>query len=237
MLCYKLIRSNRKTIQIQILPDKTIEVRAPKNVSDKRISSFVTSKEKWINKKIEEKKEIAQIPVNHFYVVGETFYYRGKQYVLKSCDESVKKSLVYLSGNNIIIQTRLKTPESFQNAFIRWQKERASEIFNELFDECWTHFKNYYPKYEKPLLSFRTMKTRWGSLSQNTRQIPAKMTLNTLLVCSNNNCIKQVIYHELCHLIHPNHGKGFYEIFEFFVPDWKKMKKELEDLFVINNIC
>ena len=26
MLCYKLIRSNRKTIQIQVLPDKTIEV-------------------------------------------------------------------------------------------------------------------------------------------------------------------------------------------------------------------
>ena len=52
MLCYRLIRSNRKTIQIQILFDKTIEVRAPKNVSDKRISSFVTSKEKWINKKI-----------------------------------------------------------------------------------------------------------------------------------------------------------------------------------------
>ena len=26
MLCYRLIRSNRKTIQIQVLPDKTIEV-------------------------------------------------------------------------------------------------------------------------------------------------------------------------------------------------------------------
>ena len=58
MLCYRLIRSNRKTIQIQILSDKTIEVRAPKNVSDKRISSFVTSKEKWINTKIEEKKKL-----------------------------------------------------------------------------------------------------------------------------------------------------------------------------------
>ena len=73
MLCYKLIRSNRKTIQIQILSDKTIEVRAPKHVSDKRISSFVTSKEKWINTKIEEKKEIAQIPVNHFKWLAKHF--------------------------------------------------------------------------------------------------------------------------------------------------------------------
>ena len=224
MLCYKLIRSNRKTIQIQVLPDKTIEVRAPKNVSDKRISSFVTSKENWINEKLSEKKEIAQIPINHFYVVGETFYYRGKQYVLKSCDESVKKSLVYLSGNNLIVQTRVKTPEDFQNTFIRWQKERASEIFNELFEECWTHFNNFYPKYEKPILLLRTMKTRWGSLSQSANLRTTRMTLNTLLICANNNCIKQVIFHELCHLIEPNHGKGFYEIFEFFVPDWKILK-------------
>ncbi len=233
MLSYSLIRSNRKTIQIQILPDKTIEVRAPKYVSDKRIRSFVNSKEKWILAKIQEKKEIVQIPINHFYVVGETFYYRGKQYILKSCDKSVNKSAVYLSGNNLIIQTRAKTPEAFQNTFVRWQKERAWEIFNELFEECWMHFSNYYPNHKKPILTLRTMKTRWGSLSKKTNLRPARMTLNTLLVCSNNNCIKQVIYHELCHLIHPNHGKGFYEIFEFFVPDWKILKKELECLFVI----
>ena len=42
MFSYNLIRSNRKTIQIQILPDKTIEVRAPKYVSDKRIRSFMS---------------------------------------------------------------------------------------------------------------------------------------------------------------------------------------------------
>ena len=235
MLCYKLVRSNRKTIQIQILPDRTIEVRAPKNVSDKRINNFVVSKEKWITEKMEEKKDIPQIPVNHFYVPGESFYFRGKQYILKSNDEFVKKSMVYLSGNNLVIQTRLKTPESFQNTFLRWQKEMATEIFEELFDECWIHFKNYYPKYEKPVLTLRIMKTRWGSLSQSAKSKPARMTLNTLLVCSNNNCIKQVIYHELCHLIHPNHGKGFYETFEFFVPDWEILKKELEYLFVLKN--
>ena len=166
-------------------------------------------------------------------MVGETFYYRGKQYILKSCDESVNKSAVYLSGNNLIIQTRAKTPEAFQNTFVRWQKERAWEIFNELFEECWMHFSNYYPNHKKPILTLRTMKTRWGSLSKKTNLRPARMTLNTLLICSSNNCIKQVIYHELCHLIHPNHGKGFYEIFEFFVPDWTILKKELECLFVI----
>ena len=140
---------------------------------------------------------------------------------------TVNKSAVYLSGNNLLIQTRSKTPEAFQNTFVRWQKERAWEIFNELFEECWIHFSKYYPNHKKPFLSLRTIKTRWGSLSKKTDLQPAKVTLNTLLICSSNNCIKQVIYHELCHLIHPNHRKGFYEIFGFFVPDWKTLKKEL----------
>lgn len=128
MLDYKLVRSNRRTIQIQILPDKTIEVRAPKNVSESRINNFVVSKEKWINSKINEKKEIAQIPVNHFYVPGETFYFRGKQYTLKSNDESANKSLVLISGNNLVIQIKFKTPESFQNVFLDGRKKELTKF-------------------------------------------------------------------------------------------------------------
>lgn len=232
MFTYKLIRSNRKTIQIQILPDKTIEVRAPQNVSEKRINNFVVSKEKWITEKIDEKREIAQIPVNHFYVPGETFYFRGKQYILKNSPEITKKNTVSITGNYLFIQTRSQTPESFQNTFVKWQKGMAKLVFNELFCECWTHFANYYPTFDRPELSIRIMKTRWGSLSQKSNEQQSRMTLNTLLISSNNNCIKQVIYHELCHLIHLNHGKEFYECFEFFVPDWKKLKKELECIFV-----
>ncbi|WP_443738717.1 M48 family metallopeptidase [Treponema sp.] len=232
MLDYRLIQSNRKTIQIHILPDKTVEVRAPKNVSEKRIHTFVCSKENWINNKINEKKIIAQIPVNHFYVPGETFYFRGKQYTLKTDVAYVKKSFVTISGNNLLIQTRLKNPETFQNVFMKWQRDEAKKVFAELFDECWNNFIKFYPNYEKPVLALRTMKSRWGSLTQNSNTQYSRMTLNTLLICSNNNCIKQVIYHELCHLVHPNHEKNFYETFEFFVSDWKDLKKELEDLFV-----
>lgn len=235
MYAYKLIRSNRRTIQIQILPDKTIEVRAPKYVSKTRIDNFVISKENWINKKIAEKKELARIPVKHFYVSGETFYFRGKQYILKTRPESAKKSAVFVSGNYLFIQTKNQNPQAFKNAFVKWQKEMALTVFNELFDECWAHFANYYPKYIKPALYIRAMKTRWGSLSQKSKKQQASMTLNTFLICADNNCIKQVIYHELCHLIYPNHGKGFYECFEFFVPDWKKLKNELEGLFIADN--
>ena len=51
---YKIIRTARKTVAIQIKPDKTIIVRAPKRMSKKQIHSLVQSKEKWIQKHLNE---------------------------------------------------------------------------------------------------------------------------------------------------------------------------------------
>ena len=53
-LKYKIIRTARKTVAIQIKPDKTIIVRAPKRMSKEQIHSLVQSKEKWIQKHLNE---------------------------------------------------------------------------------------------------------------------------------------------------------------------------------------
>lgn len=47
---YKLIRSSRKTIAIEITRSKEVLVRAPYRTDIKYIESFVCSKEAWINK-------------------------------------------------------------------------------------------------------------------------------------------------------------------------------------------
>ena len=40
--------------------------------------------------------------------------------------------------------------------------------------------------------------------------------------------IEYVMIHELCHLVHHNHTKAFYELQEKIMPDWKKWKTKLE---------
>ena len=47
---YKVIRSNRKTIAIQIMPSGEVLVRAPKQMSKPEIHKFVESKNTWIQK-------------------------------------------------------------------------------------------------------------------------------------------------------------------------------------------
>jgi len=49
-LSYKVIRSNRKTIAIQIMPNGDVLVRSPNRASESEIRKFVESKSAWVQK-------------------------------------------------------------------------------------------------------------------------------------------------------------------------------------------
>lgn len=59
MFEYKIVRSNRKTLALQINADGEIIVRAPQRVSDRKIAKFVEANSEWIEKnckKINDRK-------------------------------------------------------------------------------------------------------------------------------------------------------------------------------------
>ena len=64
---------------------------------------------------------------------------------------------------------------------------------------------------------FKTMKTRWGSCNTRARRI----WLSTYLPAYPIQCTEYVIVHELCHLIHPNHSREFWQAVATAMPDYK----------------
>lgn len=54
---FTLIRSNRKSVGIQVNTDLTVTVRAPWNVSDNEIQRIIQKKEPWIQKHLTQMKE------------------------------------------------------------------------------------------------------------------------------------------------------------------------------------
>ena len=76
---------------------------------------------------------------------------------------------------------------------------------------------------QSPEIVVRTMSKRWGSCT------PAgKIILNTELIKAPKGSIEYVIIHELCHLVHHNHTKSFYDLQTTLLPDWQKWKNRLE---------
>lgn len=101
-------------------------------------------------------------------------------------------------------------------------KLKASARFEALAAAWVVHFKQTYGVTPTGW-SVRNMHTRWGSCSLRTGRI----ALSAALYEKPDACVEFIIVHELCHLIHPNHGKGFYELLNREYPQWKTSKELL----------
>ncbi|OQC39463.1 MAG: hypothetical protein BWX62_00816 [Bacteroidetes bacterium ADurb.Bin037] len=126
---------------------------------------------------------------------------------IRSRQEALKKEPVLPKNNEDLNLLKRKALLKFKGMAIPWVE----------------HFRKTYGV-EPKKWTIRAMDTRWGSCSSATGRI----TLNLKLIYKPDECVEYVIVHELCHLIHPDHGKGFYTILERELPDWKARKKKLK---------
>lgn len=94
-------------------------------------------------------------------------------------------------------------------------------MLEEVLIEAFEDFKSY--NFQMPTLKVRTMKTRWGSCTPAHNSI----TLNRNLLAYPRETIKYVATHELCHMIHPNHSKDFYDLLTQIMPNWKILREQL----------
>jgi predicted metal-dependent hydrolase len=60
---YRVIRSSRRTISVQIAPSGEVLVRCPRRMSNADIRRFVESKSDWIEKHLEKRTAAVRLPV------------------------------------------------------------------------------------------------------------------------------------------------------------------------------
>lgn len=71
----------------------------------------------------------------------------------------------------------------------------------------------------------RKMKTRWGSCNTKTHRI----SFNLHLARVSKRCLDYIILHELLHVKIPNHGQAFKANMDKYMPNWREIRKELND--------
>jgi len=217
---YVIFFCNRKTIEIAVHPDMTTIVKAPINSDISLIEKKIIKKARWI---IRQKKYFSQFnpkTPNRCYVGGETHLYMGKHYRLKFVESS--EEFVKLShGLFCVYYKNSITPEKAKKLIEQWHLNKAYLHFGESLERCWEKFKTY--NIIKPNLTIKKMSKRWGSFSGK-----GSIILNSDLIRAPKDCIDYVVTHELCHLKYSNHGRDFYTLLEFIMPNWKDVKQKLE---------
>lgn len=219
---FAVVRGSRKTLSITVDTSGDVVVKAPLEASTEQIKIKVRSRAGWIIRQQERFRQLnAHATPPRRYVSGETHYYLGRQYRLK-VEEQTVKSVVFLSGRIVITTPDKADKKSISIQLDEWYRQRARLVIIPLFNRCLAKLPIEEYQKERVQVKLVRMEKRWGSCSSQSI-----IRLNPDLIRTPKGCIEYIIWHELAHIINPNHRKPFYELQDRLMPDWRVWEDRL----------
>lgn len=219
------IQNYKKSKSIKLyFREGVLKVTKSPYISKKQVDRLIKNSEEKIYKeykKILEKNNLS----NEKWRTGDIILYKGKEYKInKKYDE---KNSVRINLNEELKTFEILIPLSAREN----EEEYILKIIRKLFkNNTEVILQNRLPYWSKMTkidytsVKVKDAKTRYGSC------IPSKKALHfsSRLIMLPEKAIDAVIVHELCHIIHPNHSKNFYELVEKYIPNYKEIDKYLK---------
>lgn len=208
----------RRSLALVVLPDGSLEVRAPKWVKRPMIEQFVRERTPWIEKKRAERDTLPRVEPRRWQT-GDIFYFYGQSHTLEVIAGS--RVSVRLAGGKIILtQQDPQNTTRVRHNLMNWFKEEAYQHF---LPVLYKHADRMGEKPPKLLISIA--KQRWGSCLASRREI----RLSIRLLMAPQDVQEYVMIHELAHLKHMNHGNRFWARVAAYSPNWEEHEKALRD--------
>lgn len=214
----EILRKDVKNFTLRVKPNGKTKLVVPLLATKKHIDKILEKRKNWIDEKKEYFSKFKSVEKK--LISGENMKYLGKNYRLKVY-ETYKNERVILSRGKLNLYVKNKDDYNKKLNLIEcWYKEKAM-----------IHFLNTVNKYNKITqkdsinVRIRKMRTRWGSCNKTKKYI----NLNLNLIKKPKICIEYVVFHELAHLIYPNHSKDFYNYLSLYMSDWKEREKILNE--------
>ena len=218
---YSIKFTKRKTLGITVTPEGKVLLSAPLGSSQELIESKLLKRARWIVKQQSYFLSFGTHTPPKKYVSGESHYYLGKQYMLKVINGKPNSAKYKGRYFEVVCSQKYKVEELMKSWYREHAKIKFAEIAEPIINRC--------AKYgiSPSSIHIQEMGHRWGSCTPK-----GKIILNTELIKAPKPCIEYVITHELCHLLHHDHTKAFFELLEAEMPDWKCWKNRLENFMV-----
>lgn len=209
-----------KNLYIRVLPpDGRVHVSAPLSMPEDEVMKFIISKEDWIRKQ-QERIKLRNTDTELQYSSGESIPLWGKEYTL-IVSEKEGYSRVWTTEYSINLEVR-------KNSTLEYRKHSIDNFYRKELEGI---LPDLIAKWENRIgvksssWSIRNMKTRWGTCNIRTKNI----CLNLQLTKKHPICLEYVVVHELVHLLERSHNSIFKAYMDQFFPEWRKIKKILND--------
>jgi predicted metal-dependent hydrolase len=214
-IAYQVRRTGRrsKNISVRVRPDATVRVCAPNWASLKDIQGVVQMHAAWIADQVAQARAIAPR-----YEAGALHFYLGKRYPLSVGATAIKPSVTF-TGRRLHVATSRTEPEQLRELLRRFYRAEAAAVIGR-------RLAHLVPRLEwiraEPNWKLRWMRAQWGSCSTH-----GDITFNTQLAKVPLALIDYVLVHELAHIKHHDHGRGFERLMDRHMPHWRERRREL----------
>jgi predicted metal-dependent hydrolase len=210
---------NRRTMAIHIRPPGDVMVFSPLHTDEEMIRERVRSKGRWILKKIAEIKHLDPKKFKKKFVQGEKFLFLGKHYNLKIIKNGRKIPKVFFEDGVFYLEAEILDYERSKKAMEKWYRGKADRIISDRVEHYSQKLGNF-PRSAKA----KEQKRRWGSCTSR-----GDLYFNWRLVMAPPGIVDYIVVHELCHLIHGDHSRKYWDLVGSILPDFKKRKKWLKE--------
>lgn len=220
---YDIVRSSRRTVALYIKPGGSLLIRAPWFVPAYILLKYVESKTQWITRHREKLKNIKPDETDRLINEGDTIPFMGRELTVRT-SETPKYSVTVLGDEILVTGPGISGSALKITALTEaWYLMEAKDYFEARTRELANQYSDRLP--QPATVSVRKMKRRWGTCRSN-----GAILFNRQLIKKEKDLIDSVIIHELCHLVHHNHGKEFYVLLESIIPDYRIRRRDLHNL-------
>lgn len=205
ILDVQIIRKNNKNTYIRLKDSNTIYVTTGFFTTKSYIKSLLDNNQKFLIKAIKK--------YNNNLEKDNKFYFLGISYNVVFSSNFKKVEIDYDNRNIFASNDRMLN---------KWLSKYICELYLNRLNYIYNMFEEKIPY---PKLRIRNMKTRWGVCNRSNNTV----TLNSKLIKYDLKKLDYVIVHELSHFVHFNHSKSFWQEVYKYCPNYKKIRKELNE--------
>jgi predicted metal-dependent hydrolase len=217
-----VIRKDIKNMHLAVYPPTgRVRLAVPLNVHGDAIRLFAISKIGWI-KRHQRKFESQERTSPKEYRDRESHYFQGRRYLLR-IKETTGAGKVDLKGKTYL-DLLVKPDVSLEYKKIllnEWYRNELKIILPEMISH-WE--KKIGVKID--FCGIKQMKTKWGSCNIEKKRV----WLNLELAKKPIHCLELILVHEMVHLLERNHNDKFKAHMDCYLPNWKKLRDELNRL-------
>lgn len=211
-------------------------MRAPNFASIGDVERFLAHKRPWIQQKVaEQSAQLSELKQRTFANEG-CWNFLGQPHQLhvqfgsRSCVHRSEEKGVARCGKEyeekaeaqliVTISRRgeRSSSEKVASALEQWFKQQAQTIFEQKAARIASHLGVTYSE-----IRLRKTKTRWGHCTAK-----GALQFNWLVVQAPEPVVDYLVAHEVCHLVHFNHSRAFWQLVESVCPHYKQSRHWLK---------